>query len=111
MTADGANLLPQTLFVGGAPTPPRDDPPEWLSAIPADAPLALVTLGTTFTGDLGFFSWSAQAAMRAGMLPMVVAGLESDCAGRQDQADRGAAERDAAAQLRAVRARPAAHCG
>ena len=37
-------------------------------------PLALVTLGTTFTGDLGFFSWSAQAAARAGMLPVVVVG-------------------------------------
>ncbi len=72
--ADGANLLPQTLFVGGKPTPPRGDPPEWLSAIPADTPLALVTLGTTFTGDLGFFSWSAQAAMRAGLLPIVVLG-------------------------------------
>ncbi len=72
--ADGENLLPQTLFVGGKPTPPTDDPPEWLRAIPADVPLALVTLGTTFTGDLGFFSWSAQAAARAGMLPIVVVG-------------------------------------
>ncbi|MFN8448693.1 MAG: hypothetical protein U0521_08920 [Anaerolineae bacterium] len=27
--ADEANLLPQTLFVGGAPTPPADPPPDW----------------------------------------------------------------------------------
>ncbi len=72
--ADDDNLLPQTLFVGGKPTPPTDAPPEWLRAIPTDTPLALVTLGTTFTGDLGFFSWSAQAAARAGMLPVVVVG-------------------------------------
>ncbi len=72
--SERANLLPQTLFVGGAPNAPSDDPPTWLSAISADVPLALVTLGTTFTGDLGFFSWSAQAAARAGMLPIVVLG-------------------------------------
>ena len=72
--SDQANLLAQTRFVGGAPNPPVNPPPEWLSAIPADAPLALVTLGTTFTGDLGFFSWAAQAAARAGLLPVVVIG-------------------------------------
>lgn len=37
-------------------------------------PLALITLGTTFTGDLGFFSWAAQAAARAGILPIVALG-------------------------------------
>lgn len=72
--ADSANLLPQTLLVGGAPTPPVDAPPGWLSAIPSDAPIAVITLGTTFTGDLGFFSWSAQAAARAGLIPLVVIG-------------------------------------
>ncbi len=70
----GEAVLPQTLFVGGAPTPPSDAPPDWLSAIPAETPLALVTLGTTFTGDLGFFSWAAQAAARVGLLPVVVIG-------------------------------------
>lgn len=72
--ADRDQLLPQTLFVGGAPTPPRDEPPQWLRAIPAEAPLALVTLGSIFTGDLGFFSWAAQAAARAGFVPVVVLG-------------------------------------
>ena len=66
--ADENNLLPQTLFVGGAPTPPADQPPDWLTAIPPDVPLALITLGTTFTGDLGFFSWAAQAAARVGFV-------------------------------------------
>ncbi len=72
--ADADNLLPQTLFVGGAPTPPTDTPPAWLADIPAEAPLALVTLGSVFTGDLGFFSWAAQAAARAGYVPVVVIG-------------------------------------
>lgn len=73
--ADSGGLLPQTLFVGGAPETPTDAPPDWLTAIPADVPLGLVTLGTTFTGDLGFFSWAAQAMARAGLLPIVAMGL------------------------------------
>ncbi|MEO8393414.1 MAG: glycosyltransferase [Chloroflexota bacterium] len=72
--ADEDNILPQTLFVGGKPTPPEDAPPAWLTAIPENTPLALVTLGTTFTGDLGFFSWAAQAAARIGFVPIVVIG-------------------------------------
>lgn len=72
--ADANNLLPQNLFVGGLPDVPNDEPPAWLSAIPTDAPLALITLGTTFTGDLGFFAWAAQAAHRAGLVPIVVIG-------------------------------------
>ena len=72
--ADADNILPQTLFVGGKPTPPDDAPPKWLTDIPENVPLALVTLGTTFTGDLGFFSWAAQAAARVGFVPIVVIG-------------------------------------
>ncbi|HEX2909080.1 MAG TPA: glycosyltransferase, partial [Phototrophicaceae bacterium] len=72
--ADEALLLPQTLFVGGAPTPSADVPPSWLTDIPAEAPLTLVTLGSVFTGDLGFFAWAAQAAARAGTVPIVVIG-------------------------------------
>ncbi|MDX2139508.1 MAG: glycosyltransferase [Chloroflexota bacterium] len=73
--ADEDTLLPQTLFVGGAPQPPTDAPPTWLTDIPADAPIALITLGTTFAGDLGFYSWAAQAAARAGFVPIVVIGF------------------------------------
>lgn len=72
--ADEHNLLEQNLFVGGLPDVPADAPPDWLTAIPAPAPLALITLGTTFTGDLGFFAWAAQAAYRAGLVPVVVLG-------------------------------------
>src|SRR5690606_22095205 len=39
-----------------------------------EKPLALVTLGSIFTGDLGFFSWAAHAAARAGFVPVVVIG-------------------------------------
>lgn len=72
--ADAGNLLPQTQFVGGLPESPVDRPPEWLTAIPEEIPLGLVTLGTTFTGDLGFYTWAAQACVRAGVLPVVAIG-------------------------------------
>ncbi len=72
--ADREHLLGQTLFVGGAPEAPVDAPPAWLTDIPAGAPLALITLGSIFTGDLGFFSWAAQAAARVGYVPVVVVG-------------------------------------
>ncbi len=68
------DFLPQTAFVGGSPGLPKSPAPEWLAAIPPETPLALITLGSTFTGDLGFFSWAAQAAARLGLLPIVVLG-------------------------------------
>jgi len=68
------DFLPQTVFVGGSPTPPQGDPPAWLAEIPVNTPLALITLGSVFTGDLGFFSWAAQAAARLRLLPVVVIG-------------------------------------
>jgi MGT family glycosyltransferase len=68
------DFLPQTQFVGGLATPAAGAPPDWLGAIPADQPCALITLGSTFTGDLGFFSWAAQAAARLRMVPIVVLG-------------------------------------
>ncbi|GAB4311712.1 MAG: hypothetical protein Kow00117_04800 [Phototrophicales bacterium] len=72
--AEEHTLLPQNVFVGGLPQKPQDAPPEWLANIPQDVPLALITLGSVFTGDLGFFSWAAQAAAGAGLLPVVVVG-------------------------------------
>lgn len=70
--AEFHNLLPQNTFVGGTPEPATS--PDWLTAIPAEIPLAVVTLGTTFTGDLGFYAWAAQAAARCGLLPVVAIG-------------------------------------
>lgn len=67
-------ILPQTQFVGGRVETPRDEPPKWLADIPEDKPLGLVTLGTIFTGDLGFFSWAAQALAREGIIPIVTIG-------------------------------------
>jgi len=72
--ADNGNLLPQNLFVGGQATAPDDAPPRWLTDLPAHTPLALVTLGSVFTGDLGFFSWAAHAVAREGYIPIVVIG-------------------------------------
>lgn len=70
----GEHFLPQTQFVGGTISPPRGDPPDWLAAIPTDQPLGLVTLGSTFTGDLGFFAWAAHAVAQRGLVPLVVIG-------------------------------------
>jgi len=68
------SLMLQNRFVGGSPEQPIEPAPDWLTQIPDKTPLALITLGTIFTGDLGFFSWAAQAAANAGLLPIVVIG-------------------------------------
>lgn len=73
--AEAAYLLPQTQFAGGLPDLPRDPAPSWLNDIPAEQPLALITLGTTFEGDLGFYSWAAQAVARYGLMPIVAVGF------------------------------------
>jgi UDP:flavonoid glycosyltransferase YjiC (YdhE family) len=70
----GETILPQTVFVGGQVTPPQGATPDWLAAIPADQPVGMVTLGSTFTGDLGFFVLGARAMAAAGMIPIVVMG-------------------------------------
>ena len=70
-----STILPQTQFVGG-----RAEAPNGFAAAVAawifrrTKPLGLVTLGTSFTGDLGFYSWAAQAVASAGMIPMVTIG-------------------------------------
>lgn len=69
-------VLPQTVFVGGTPTPPVGNPPAWLADIPVDQPLGLVTLGSTFTGDLNFFAAGGCAVADAGLLPLVVIGYQ-----------------------------------
>lgn len=69
-----ATILPQTEFLGGAPKRPANPPPQWLTDIPPERPLGLVTLGTVFTGDLGFYSWAAQAVASAGLIPIVTLG-------------------------------------
>lgn len=68
------DFLPQTQFVGGSRPGVPPAPPDWLAAIPADQKCALITLGSTFTGDLGFFSWAAQSVARLGLIPIVVIG-------------------------------------
>lgn len=72
--AEAHTLMHQNEFVGGVAAQPQSAPPQWLADIPEATPLCVVTLGTTFTGDLGFFSWGAQAAASAGLVPVVVIG-------------------------------------
>jgi MGT family glycosyltransferase len=72
--AEEGTMLPQTQFVGGMADPVTDAPPQWLQDIPAEKPLALITLGTIFTGDLGFYSWAAYAAALQKLTPIVVVG-------------------------------------
>jgi MGT family glycosyltransferase len=72
--AEQSMMMPQTQFVGGTKNIPDDEAPKWLTDIPADIPMAMITLGTVFTGDLGFFSWAASAAASAHLLPVVVLG-------------------------------------
>lgn len=72
--SEAETMLPQTQFVGGQPEPATDAPPQWLQDIPAEKPLALITLGTIFTGDLGFYSWAAYAAALQKLTPIVVVG-------------------------------------
>jgi hypothetical protein len=69
----GETVLPQTKFVGGRINPPDTATPDWLGALDGQ-PLGMVTLGSTFTSDLNFFAWGAQAVSAAGMIPLVVLG-------------------------------------
>jgi MGT family glycosyltransferase len=69
--------LPQTEFVGGFAEPPPGDPPFWLDDIPPDQDLGMVTLGSTFTGDLDFFVLGAHALALNDMIPLVVLGHQS----------------------------------
>ena len=66
--------MPQTQFVGGQLDRPASAPPQWLSDIPQRQALGLVTLGTVFTGDLGFYSWAAQAVASVGLTPVLTLG-------------------------------------
>lgn len=68
------DFLPQTQFVGGVLRSPRLPLPEWVTQLPETPRAAFITLGSAFTGDLGFLSWAAQAAARLKLIPIVVLG-------------------------------------
>ncbi len=72
--ADEPGILPQTQFVGGAPSVPSGPVPGWFDRIPPDTPVALVTLGSLFTDDPNFFVTAAQACVRAGAFPVIAMG-------------------------------------
>jgi len=67
-------FLPQTAFVGGRVRSATGSRPEWLADLPLDAPAIFITLGSVFTGDLGFFAQAAHAAAVNGAIPLVVLG-------------------------------------
>lgn len=79
----GANaaLLPYNQFVGGLATAPSGTSPDWLQALPTDRPLVLITLGSLFVHDEGFFLAAGPAVLHAGGCPIVATGS-------QDMADR-----------------------
>ena len=101
--AEMPTILPQTQFVGGRAEAPAGSPPQWLLDIPPEKPLGLVTLGTSFTGDLGFYSWAAQAVASAGMIPLVTIGWNPITAEQKAELKRALPARHAAAQLGALR--------
>ncbi len=72
-----ATMLPQTQFVGGRAPVPSGAPPQWLLDISPEKALGLVTLGTSFTGDLGFYPLAAHAVARAGLIPLVTLGWKA----------------------------------
>ncbi len=80
-------FLPQTVFVGGSPTPPIGSAPHWQQELPPQ-PAVLITLGSVFTGDLGFFAWSAQATARLGWIPIVVIGRQPTLPEQKDELKR-----------------------
>lgn len=82
--ADG-EFLPQTRFVGGKVTLYAGDSAAWLADVPEHVPCALITLGSTFTGDPGFFAWTAQACARLRIVPIVVIGGNSIDADQKTQ--------------------------
>jgi UDP:flavonoid glycosyltransferase YjiC (YdhE family) len=71
----GESVLPQTEFVGGVVSPPDGDPPGWLAEIPADQRIGMVTLGSVFNDDFGFFIQAARAIADAAMVPLAVIGF------------------------------------
>ena len=76
--ADLQNLLSQNVFFGGALRATNSNKvPQWMRNIPREAPLALITLGTTFRGELGFYAWAANAATKAGLIPIITLGEHS----------------------------------
>jgi MGT family glycosyltransferase len=81
----GETVLAQTQFVGGLVTPTQGDLPAWLTDIPADQPLGMVTLGSTFTGDLDFFIQGARAIAEADMIPLVVIGTNPISPAQKDR--------------------------
>ena len=76
---------PQTQFVGGAVSPPVGEAPAWFDQIPRDAPLAFITLGSTFTDDPAFFVLAAHASVRAGLFPLIAMGRSARAPNLQQQ--------------------------
>ncbi|MCY3935270.1 MAG: glycosyltransferase [Chloroflexi bacterium] len=73
--ADAAKLLPQNVYCGGLISPAhKNSRLKWLQDIPEENPLALITLGTTFKGNLRLYSRAAQAVSRAGCVPIITLG-------------------------------------
>ena len=79
----GAPLLPQTRMVGGVAAPPLPRESLWLDQLPVDRPWIFITLGTTFTRDIGFFVIAAHAAAEVGGVPILAVGKGFDAGGTE----------------------------
>lgn len=64
----------QTRFVGGVAEAARGPAPQWFKRIPAEVPLAFITLGSIFTDDADFFVITAHACVKAGVFPIISLG-------------------------------------
>ena len=64
-------ILPQNRFAGGARLKPDSAPPAWLNALPDDAPLIFVTLGSTFNYEPEFFQTAVKAISSMGAFAVV----------------------------------------
>ncbi len=83
--SDEREIYPQTQFVGGTPQPAQGDPPSWLDQLSHDKPLVFITLGSTFTDDVGFFVGAARATTLAGAFPIVAFGESELAPGLKDK--------------------------
>jgi len=77
-------ILPQNKFVGGVKSEPQTPAPAWFDDLPADKPLILVTLGSTYNYEPDFFYTAIKAISSMGVFPIVATHNSDLAAGLSD---------------------------